>query len=702
MPCYLYGAHEEEVLKGTPGEIIAKRDGAICRATGDGAIWITHLKPKGSNGQSSIKLPAMRVLADSLADVPNVPLPIDQTHNGRTYREIWYEERGAAGYLHFEFYNGAMSTEQCQRLREAFLLIRQLPTKVIVLMGGTDFWSNGIHLNMIEAADDPAQESWRNIRAMNDLVREIITTPSHLVISALQGNAGAGGVILALAADRVYARNGIVLNPHYKGMGNLYGSEYWTYLLPKWVGEEKARELTDALLPISTRTAHQIGLIDNAFGEDTASFRAQVSKLAEKLARSPDYEFLLKEKLQTRKNDEESKPLQAYRDEELEQMWQNFFGADQGYHRARQNFVYKGLIPFREKKEDAGLDRGNGSRRVVARNAASDERCPTGDRAECAAGQEAGWRGGGKKARADSYGRVGITAEILDGRVISAEMMAELRSEVRRCVERQGQAPGLAIVRVGSGAASMVYSKGLMRAAEEVGINARLTHLPVNTSADELLAELVQLNNDQDIHGILVQMPLPAHLPQKMVSATIASSKDIDGISPQSTGNLFLGLPSFLSSTAEAVMQMLERTQTPLEGRRVVVISRSNVVGKPLGLMLLQKNATVTICHSRTTNLAALTSQADVLVAAAGRARMVTADMVKPGAVVIDVGINTLPDGSKVGDVDFVSVREVAGALTPVPGGVGLLTRVVLLKQCAQAAWQLAGEKKEIKIAVLR
>jgi putative two-component system protein, hydrogenase maturation factor HypX/HoxX len=345
MPCYLYGAHAEDVLRGTPGEIIAKRDGAICRATGDGAVWITHVKQKGIDGQTSFKLPATQVLGDRLAHVPDVPLAVDQAYEGQTYREIWYEERQAVGYLHFDFYNGAMSTEQCQRLREAFLLIRRRPTKVIVLMGGTDFWSNGIHLNMIEAADDPAHESWRNIQAMNDLVRELITTESHLVISALQGNAGAGGVILALAADFVYARKGIVLNPHYKGMGNLYGSEYWTYLLPKRVGGEQARELTEALLPISTRTAQQIGLLDDAFEEDAAGFREHIRKLAAELASSHRYEHILEEKRQRRKNDEARKPLQAYRNEELQRMWLNFFGADRSYHLARKNFVYKGLMP---------------------------------------------------------------------------------------------------------------------------------------------------------------------------------------------------------------------------------------------------------------------------------------------------------------------------------------------------------------------
>ena len=688
MPCYLYGAHAEEVLRGIPGEIIAKRDGAICRATGDGAVWITHLKPKGTDGQVSFKLPATHVLGDRLAAVPDVPLAIDQPYNGRTYREIWYEESCSVGYLHFDFYNGAMSTEQCQRLREAFRLIRKRPTKVIVLMGGTDFWSNGIHLNVIEAAADPAHESWRNIHAINDLVRELITTDSQLVIAAMQGNASAGGVMLALAADQVYARKGIVLNPHYKGMGKLYGSEYWTYLLPKRVGATKARELTEALLPISTRTAQQIGLIDDSFEEDAASFRERISQLAEELACNPRYACMLEAKRHARLTDEDRKPLQAYREEELQQMWRNFFGADPSYHLARKNFVYKGLLPSHERSLLDG-----------AHQCAGDERCTPVGRAVFAAGHITGWHDGGQPTRDGYDARASMTAAILDGRAMSAEIKAQVRGEVRGYVEKQGQAPGLAIVRVGADAASGVYNKAILRLAEEVGIHARLEHVPVHSSADEVRARLLQLNHDQAVHGMLVQMPLPAHLSQTMVAATIAATKDIDGISPHSAGNLLLGLPGFLPSTAAAVMAMLERTQTPLEGRQVVVISRSNVVGKPLALLLLQKHATVMICHSRTTHLETVTRQADVLVAGVGIPRMVTAEMVKPGAIVIDVGINALPDGGIVGDVDFASVCEVAGAITPVPGGIGPLTNIVLLKQCVQAAWQLAGENKDAQTA---
>ena len=280
-----------------------------------------------------------------------------------------------------------------------------------------------------------------------------------------------------------------------------------------------------------------------------------------------------------------------------------------------------------------------------------------------------------------------MTAQIIDGRAMGAVIKAELQDEIRRYIQVKGRAPGLVIVRVGGDAASGVYSKAILRVAEEVGIEASLEQLPTFTPADELRSMLLRLNNDETAQGIIVQMPLPAHLSQKMVADTVSASKDIDGISPRSAGNLFLGLPSFLPSTAAAVMEILERTRTELAGKRVVILGRSNVVGKPLIMMLLQKNATVTICHSRTVNLARFTREADVLIAAVGQANLINADMVRSGAVVIDVGINTSPEGRIVGDVDFASVHQVAGSLTPTPGGVGPLTNILLLKQCVQAAW---------------
>lgn len=285
-----------------------------------------------------------------------------------------------------------------------------------------------------------------------------------------------------------------------------------------------------------------------------------------------------------------------------------------------------------------------------------------------------------------------MTARIIDGKAMAADLRAHLRADVEQYVQRQGQLPEVVVVRVGGDAASGVYSKAILRTAEGVGISARLEHLPARTSSEELQALLQRLNAQRQTRGIVVQMPLPPHLSQQLVADTVVAHKDIDGISPQSAGNLFLGLPSFLPATAAAVMEILERTCTPLEGRRAVVISRSNVVGKPLAMMLVQKHATVTICHSRTSDLARYTRQADVLVAAAGRARMITGEMVRPGATVIDVGINEHPEGGGiVGDVDFASVQTVAGALTPVPGGVGPLTNLLLLKQAMQGAWEAAA-----------
>ena len=337
---HLYDACEDDDLRGAPGAIIARRHGAICRATRDGAVWIGQLK-KIIPGEKTFKLPATRVLNGRLHDVPEVPLPRHLTANRRTYQEIWYEEKNAVGYLHFDFYNGAMSSGQCRRLQEAYIEARARPTRVIVLMGGADFWSNGIHLNVIEAADSPADESWRNINAMDDLAQAIITTDTHLTISALQGSAGAGGVFLALAADRVCAREGVVLNPHYKNMGNLYGSEYWTYLLPKRLGAERGRKIMGNRLPLGAAAARRIGLIDDCFGENSGAFVTQVGSIAEALAQDPGFELRLDAKRRQRARDESTKPLVAYREEELEQLKLNFYGFDPSYHVARYNFVFK-------------------------------------------------------------------------------------------------------------------------------------------------------------------------------------------------------------------------------------------------------------------------------------------------------------------------------------------------------------------------
>ena len=235
-----------------------------------------------------------------------------------------------------------MSTSQCLRLREAYAHARAQQTKVIVLLGGDDYFSNGIHLNEIEAAEDPAEESWRNLQAIDDLVKDIATTDSHLVISAVAGDAAAGGVPLALAADYVLAREDIILNPYYQHMGGLYGSEYWTYLLPRRVGPATTARLTGApFRAVGTTEAVRIGLLDAAFGTDVEDFRVGTARFAERVAHDGLHQARLQDKRRRRAHDERVKPLKAYRQEELARCHQCFFGPDTGYHDARRRFVYK-------------------------------------------------------------------------------------------------------------------------------------------------------------------------------------------------------------------------------------------------------------------------------------------------------------------------------------------------------------------------
>ncbi len=338
-PVHLYDPHPEDTLRGIePGAVIARRDGAILRATIDGAVWIGHLKRAG---EATLKLPATMLLADRLSEVPEIPVPLRDESAGRTYRELRYEEADGVGYVHFAFYNGAMSTGQCERLRDAIRFAKTRPTRVIALMGGPDFWSNGIHLGVIEASPTPADESWANINAIDDVAREILTCERHLTVAALQGNAGAGGVFLALAADRVLARRGVVLNPHYKGMGNLYGSEYWTYLLPRRVGPERASAITGDRLPLGAPQAAALGLIDEALGDDVPAFVAHAMAAARAMAADPGYDARLERKRARRAADEAAKPLESYRAEELERMKLNFYGFDPSYHVARYHFVFK-------------------------------------------------------------------------------------------------------------------------------------------------------------------------------------------------------------------------------------------------------------------------------------------------------------------------------------------------------------------------
>jgi putative two-component system protein, hydrogenase maturation factor HypX/HoxX len=339
LECRLFDAHPERTLTGLePGEVIARREDAILRATVDGAVWITHL---ARVEEHAVKLPAAHVLGERIADVPQASLPVLPPRDPGSWQDLWYEEAGGVGYLGFDFHNGAMSTRDCVRLRDAFVAATKRDTRVIALMGGADFWSNGIHLNLIEAADSPADESWRNIVAMDDLCQAILECDTHLTIAAMRGNAGAGGVFLALAADTVLASSSIVLNAHYKGMGNLYGSEYWTYLLPRRVGWERAHAITTRRLPMGAAEACRLGLVDACLAARGDAFRAEVALRALEMACDDTFARGLAAKRAARAADEAVKPLAAYRAEELERMRLNFYGFDPSYHVARYHFVHR-------------------------------------------------------------------------------------------------------------------------------------------------------------------------------------------------------------------------------------------------------------------------------------------------------------------------------------------------------------------------
>jgi methylenetetrahydrofolate dehydrogenase (NADP+)/methenyltetrahydrofolate cyclohydrolase len=279
-------------------------------------------------------------------------------------------------------------------------------------------------------------------------------------------------------------------------------------------------------------------------------------------------------------------------------------------------------------------------------------------------------------------------AKLIDGKLISAQIRAEIKEETSAFIRSRGCAPGLAVVIVGENPASQVYVRNKARACEEVGFYSEVHALPAETTQEALNALVDRLNKDEKIHGILVQLPLPKHLDETEVLLRIDPNKDVDAFHPYNVGRIMIGDYKFLPCTPAGVMALLERSGIDPAGKKCVVVGRSNIVGKPMAMLLLHANGTVTVCHSKTKDLAAVCREADVLVVAIGRADFVGADMVKPGAVVIDVGMNRRADGKLTGDVNFSEVEPIASAITPVPGGVGPMTITMLLKNTLTAAKQ--------------
>lgn len=278
-----------------------------------------------------------------------------------------------------------------------------------------------------------------------------------------------------------------------------------------------------------------------------------------------------------------------------------------------------------------------------------------------------------------------MSAKIIDGNALAKQVRSEIATRTSALVAK-GVKPGLAVLLVGEDPASQVYVRNKVKACEDVGMFSILERHSADLTEANLLKRIDELNKDPQIHGILVQLPLPKHIDSHRVIEAIAPEKDVDGFHVANAGALMIGAPLFRPCTPYGCMKMLESIDYPIRGARAVVIGASNIVGKPMAMLLLQAGATVTICNSKTKDLTGHTKEADILVVATGKPKMVTADMVKPGAVVIDVGINRLPDGKLCGDVDFDSVKEIAGAITPVPGGVGPMTITMLLLNTLEAA----------------
>jgi putative two-component system hydrogenase maturation factor HypX/HoxX len=355
QPCKLFDAHaasaavEARSAAAPPGTVLARRGPALLLRCAAGAVWIGHVR-RGEAGDA-LKLPASEAFAAEAAALPEWTVPL-QRHGDDwdEWDELRYRESGPAqarvGRLDFDFHNGAMSERQSRRLVQALRELRARATRVLVLAGGADFFSNGIHLHAIEAAaqrdgDSAADASMRAIEAIDDVALEILTLTDRLTIAALRGNAGAGGCFLALAADQVWAHRGVLLNPHYKNMGNLYGSEYWTYLLPRRVGAAGAAALMRGRLPVAADAAAQAGLIDAAFGAAAADFEPLLMQRAAALAAADDWAEQVLAKQRRRADDEAARPLAAYRDDELARMRRNFYGFDPSYHVARHHFVYR-------------------------------------------------------------------------------------------------------------------------------------------------------------------------------------------------------------------------------------------------------------------------------------------------------------------------------------------------------------------------
>eukprot|EP00448_Togula_jolla_P025013 CAMPEP_0170578108 /NCGR_PEP_ID=MMETSP0224-20130122/5283_1 /TAXON_ID=285029 /ORGANISM="Togula jolla, Strain CCCM 725" /LENGTH=881 /DNA_ID=CAMNT_0010901061 /DNA_START=196 /DNA_END=2841 /DNA_ORIENTATION=- len=648
-----FGAHVEFTgasispgrVSPSPGELIGKRHNAVLvRCAQDTAVWISHMKRPG-HGQ--FKLPATEVLGQSVVGhLPELqladPLEVPFGDTPKTFADCWYSRRQSAIYVHWEFYNGAMSTLQCRRLSNLIRFAGKDPnSEVVVLMGGRHIFSNGIDLYSIEASVDTTRESMRNILAIDEVVKSIFTIRSKVTISVFRGNAGAGGVMMGLATDRVIANRDSLFNPHYKGM-NLFGSEYWTHFLPARVGVEKAQQLTEQLLPIGARHAQRIYLVDDVFNS-RASSQSVDEIVAERVSRlhAPLWAESMNSML-ARKSNDDIKFLAEHKYYEISKMTENF--ADVGYHIARHRFCTK----------------------APSMSTTLLHLTPPGF----------------------------VTARLMDGLKVSKVIQSKVTERAVALKEEHGVTPALAIVSYGHQPDSELYMSKKLQLAPAVGIDAQLHRVEEHPDAHmaklRMLQKLADLNADESVHGIIVQLPVPIDMQADEILEAIDPHKDADAFAAMYMGAVVTGRaddPKGLGGfrltpcTPRGIMELLNQYEVKLLGKKVLIIGQSRTVGMPLSLMMKRRLATVEVCNAHTWDLAQKLVTADVVISCAGKRGLVKAEWLKPGVVVVDVGIHVTMEGGKrkiVGDV-CPEASQVASLMTPVPNGVGPKTVAMLM-----------------------
>jgi len=626
-----------------PGELLGHRDGAVAVACCEGSVvWLGHLQ---RTTKGAFKLKAISALPVSVVqELPELP-PVDVfwasnayspaavfKRPAETYTEIWAHVVDRVCYVMFEFYNGAMSTEQCRRLSSILAQARdRRDVDAVVLTGGYNAFSNGIHLNSIHAAEDATAgswSSWLNINAINDVVSEVFRTTDKLTISALRGSAGAGGFMAALAADRVLAHEGVVINPHYRSMG-LFGSEYWTYSLPLRVGYEKALEITESKQAMSMAEALALNLVDGVIAPNVESFQEALHSEVLQLLANCTVRDELAEKQQSSK--ERFQELEHCRSRELAIMFGNFESLE--YCLARERFVAK------------------------------------------------------KKPVATPAHLTSRRGELMDGVALAKTMQKRSALEIQDAMLTAGRPPVLGVVLVEGRSDSKLYVKKKVEAARSIGAVARVLELPARSPElvrQDIIAAVERWNVDPAVDGIMIQLPV-AGIKQEEVCEHISMVKDVDCLNPNNfrhfltTGSHTAQSVPFKPPCPFGILELLLHYQVPLKGRSATVVGTSPNLGLPTACLLSHEGCQVTQLDINSQDLARHLRSADVVVSAVGVPNLIRPDMLQDGAVVVDAGISLKERGRLCGDVD-PEVRNMASMITPVPGGVGPMTVAMLMR----------------------